>query len=161
MNPKLRKGLRVFFVSVIVICVGIAVWYTYVLNKAAERADAAYEDYLEDRYPNLLSYELLTDRLDNIEKLYTDPANASKYLVMATDVLDTWQKKYPAANAAKSAEVCATYYTVPEQGTVLNADSAYTYLVLFSVEDASGTRTAHYLSINFEGGKIVALTEIV
>lgn len=147
-------------IGIIVLCLVAGVSYAVYIEKIAAESEAVYQDYLEDKYPNLLSYELFIDRLDGIETAYTDPARIKQSIAITEEAYNVWLKRHPVDDVKRTAEVCAVYYTPPTRSELLVKDSVYTYLVLLAVTENS-VSTAHYLSVTFENGAVTALTEIL
>ena len=148
-------------ISIIVLCLVVGVSYAVYIEKIAAESDAVYQDYLEDKYPNLLSYELFIDRLDGIETVYTDPEHIKQSIAITDEAYNMWLKKHPVTGEVnRTAEVCAVYYTPPTRSVFLDKNSVYTYLVLLMITENS-VSTAHYLTVTFENGTVTALTEIL
>lgn len=160
MKATTKTALRIILISIIVLCLVAGVSYAVYIEKIASESDAIYQDYLEDKYPNLLSYELFIDRLDGIETVYTDPEHIKQNIAITDDAYNIWLKRHPVVDVTRTAEVCAVYYTPPTRSVLLDKNSVYTYLVLLAVNENS-VSTAHYLSVTFENGTVTALTEII
>lgn len=161
-SKKIHKGIKVVLWSIIICCIGTAVYCLMNMTTAIAYADSAYESYLEDQYPNLLTYEVFADNLKNIEQLYTDVRNAPKHIAIDSNTYKTWVERHPNDGVKRTATVHAVMHVAPPVDVTLTDNSQFEYLVLLSVRGQSdATGTVHYLAVTFEEGMLTELIEIV
>lgn len=149
-------------VSIIILCAIIAVSSAIKLTSIVAYANSAYESYLEDNYPNLLTYEVFIDNLKNIEQLYTDVENAPKHIAIEETAYTEWKERHPNDSIRRTATIHTITHVEPPLDETLTLQSKFEYLVLLSVrEQGAETGTVHYMAVTFENGMITELVEIV
>lgn len=161
-SKKVHKSIKFVLLTIIICCMCTAVYCLTNMTTAIAYADSAYESYLEDQYPNLLTYEVFADNLKNIEQLYTDVRNAPKHIAIDSNTYKTWVERHPDDGLKRTATVHAIMHVAPPVDVTLTDNSKFEYLVLLSVRgQADATGVVHYLAVTFEEGMITELMEIV
>lgn len=157
-----RKGIQSVLVSILILCAVVAVYSAIKLTSTVAYANSAYESYLEDKYPNLLTYEVFTDNLKNIEQLYTDVENVPKHIAISETAYKEWKERHSNDSIKRTATIHAITHVAPPLDETLTLQSRFEYLVLISVrEQEADAGNVHYLAVTFDEGMITELVEIV